>query len=447
MKKHSLAACAAVLLGILVLSPLPAFAANELLVVDTGHLYAGMEKTYSQGYAPQLSAEEAVIRMPLVVSQIYQGAVQGNVIMVSPDLGDPQTSPFIEGDYSENVLLKSYDVQDGHGSESAQKAYYIVLHLPLQAGRINGKYPVVLHISYLDDKGFSIQQSFSVDVAVTDGVNPPQNAAGGQNAPSQIQLANYEVDPSVTQAGSGFSVDFTMQNTGKKGAATNIMVSYNGETEDIQLKGSTGTIFVSGIQKGGSQICHIEMDTQANAKSGMHRVFLNLTYTDENGTPASATFEVPVMIRQPVRMQYGSPSIPQEAALENNVSASLLITNSGLDTLYDVTVSLQSDGFITKTDTFLGNMESGANKTASLIAQPTGQPGDVNGKFVVSYEDENGEQYTEEVPFKSRITPAAAVYTRLPFGWAVFAAVLVAVTASVIVYLLYKNRKKEDRPI
>ena len=90
MKKRCIAAFAAALLLLTVLTPAQAYAADQLLVIDTGHLYAGMDKTYGQGYAPQVSAEEAVIRMPLIVSEIYQGTVQGGAIMVSPNLGDPQ---------------------------------------------------------------------------------------------------------------------------------------------------------------------------------------------------------------------------------------------------------------------------------------------------------------------------------------------------------------------
>jgi hypothetical protein len=444
LNKNTLAVFAIVLLLVSALMPTPAYAADQLLVIDSSHVYAGMELTYGQGYAPKLSAEEATVRMPLVVSQIYKGAVQGDSIMVSPDLGDPQSSPFIAGDLSQAVTLKEYNVQDEQGGRSMQKAYYIVLYLPLQADRINGKYPVVLHISYLNDLGLSIQQSFSVDVVITDGVDSAQSGEN-QNPLSQILIPNYEVTPSVVQAGTGLSVDFTLQNAGKSGAATNILVTYNSETDDIKLKGSTGTIFVSSIEKGASLICHIEMDAQDNAKTGMHRIFVNVAYTDEKGSAVSASFEIPVMVRQPVRLQYGSPSIPAEATLGNDVMASLLISNSGMDTLYDVAVSLQSDGFISSSDTFLGNMESGAKKTASIIAKPSGEPREANGRLVVSYEDENGMQYTDEVPFESRILPSATVYWRLPLNWRIIAALIIAGCATIAVYLLYKNRKKEDR--
>lgn len=444
MKKHSLAGFAAVLM-LAVFIQTPAFAANELLVIDTAHIYAGMDKTYGQGYAPQTSAEEATVRMPLIVSQAYQGAVQGGAIMVTPDLGDPQTSPFIAGDLDQSVTLREYAVRDVDG-QTLQQAFYIVLHLPLRAARINGQYPVVLHISYLDNQGLSIQQSFSVDVTITDGIDPAKNEGTVQSPSSQILLTNYEVNPAVVQAGQGFSVDFTMQNAGKKGAATDILISYNGETDDIRLRGSTGTVFVSRIEKDASQICHIEMDTRVDSKTGVHRIFVNIKYADETGSPASATFEIPVMIRQPVRLQYGPPNIPGQAVLGNNVAASLLISNAGMDAIYDVTVSLQSDGFIPQADTYLGNMESGSHKTASIIAQPTGESREVSGRFVVSYEDENGAQYTEEVPFESRILPDSMTYWKLPAPWAAIVAVLVAAAACVAVYLLYKTRKKEGKP-
>ncbi|MEI6100875.1 MAG: hypothetical protein WCP73_03460, partial [Eubacteriales bacterium] len=320
MKKNRYIEVVVALLAVFALVQPPALAADQLLVIDTNHLYAGMDKTYGQGYTPQTGAEEAAIRMPLVVSEIYKGALQGDSVSVTPDLGDPEHSPFIWGDYSRSIPLKEYAVQDEKNNQVTQNAYYIVLHIPLQAGRINGRYPLVLQIGYLNQVGLSVRQSFTVYVDITDGIAAQES--GAQLATNtQMVISNYEVEPAVAPAGTTFGVDFTMQNTGKSGAVQNILVTYNSETDDIKLRGSTGTIFVSRIEKGLSQTCHIELDVEAQAKTGMHPIFLNISYTDENGKPSALVCEVPVMVRQPVRLQYGQPSVPVKVFAGNTIAA------------------------------------------------------------------------------------------------------------------------------
>lgn len=445
MKKNRYLVLAAALLAVFAIVPPPALAADQLLVIDTNHVYAGMELTYGQGYAPQTGAEEAVIRMPLVVSEIYKGSVQGDSITVTPDLGAKEQSPFIWGDYSQSVTLKEYAVQDEQNNQAIQKAYYIVLHLPLKTGRINGKYPIDLQIGYLNEEGLSLQQSFTAYVEIRDGADPALDNGVRQSAHSQMVISNYEVEPAVAPAGTTFGVDFTMQNNSQSGAAQNIMVTYNSEGDDIKLRGSTGTIFISRIEKGCSQICHIELDVQNTAKSGMHRVFLNIAYTDENGQASNLACEIPVTVRQPVQLKYGQPSVPAKVFAGNTIVASLLIGNNGMDTLYDMTVSLVSDGFISTADTFLGNMESGAHKTASILAKATGEPRSAEGKFVVAYQDENGMQYSEEVPFTSIIVPQTTVFWGIPRLWAAIAAVVVAAIAGIAVYLICR-KTKTDRP-
>lgn len=67
-------------------------------------------------------------------------------------------------------------------------------------------------------------------------------------------------------------------------------------------------------------------------------------------------------------------------------------------------LKLREEGITPEGGSYLGNMESGTNKQADIYATVDGidgGEGECNGKYVVTYEDEYGETYKEEIPFKT----------------------------------------------
>ena len=447
-------AAEAAALFILALFPVwTAYAANQILVIDASHVYEGMDKTYVQGYQPRVSDSEAFICLPLVVSEVYGETIENNEITIKPDLGDFAASPFKPGDYGKTVSLAGYAVTDEDGNQTDVNAYYVTLSLPLQAGAVNGRYPVVLQLSYVNNLGESIQQSFTVYVGIAGGIPPTPTPFGGETVEEsglapRINLSGYKVTPEVVPAGSSFTVDITLQNTSGTGAVSNIVVSYNGVTGDIVPDSGANTLFVSGIEQNAEQIFHIKMKAHADAKTSTQKIIIIMDYHDENGVSRSNTSEIPVQVKQPIRIKYDPPGIPEQVYAGENISASLNIYNLGKNILYNVAVSLAAEGFTSKEDTYIGNIEPGGAKTAEITANTENKPGVVNGKFVVWYEDESGEQYSEEVPFTTKILYMRTGLLGLSAEWAVLgwcvAAVGITAAAYLIRKLIHKRMHKED---
>ncbi len=431
------------------------YAADQILVIDANHKYEGMDKTYSQGYKPQVNGSDVFICLPLVVSEVYGGTIQNEQITVKPDIGDIAETPFKPGDYGKTVRLAKYAATDENGGRNEIYAYYITLNLPVQPGAINGKYPVVFLLSYVNDLGESIQQSFTVYVEKTGGIQPTPTPSGGQTVEETglspgIVVSRYRITPEVVPAGSPFSVDITLQNTSGTGGVSNIVVSYSGVTGDIVPNSGANTFFVSGIGRNSEQNFHFKMNANADTKTSEQKIILKINYTDENGVSRSASSEIPVEVKQPIRIKYDPPSIPVQVHAGETVSASINIYNQGRDPLYNVAVSLSADGFTTKADTFVGNIEPGGSKTAGIKAKAGNEPGEVNGKLVVWYGDGSGEQYSEEVPFTTRILYRAGI-SGLSGEWAVLVWGAVAAAVTVSAYMLRKlihkkiNKKDKER--
>ena len=111
----------------------------DQLIIDSRHLYDGMDRTYQQGYVPRVADGRVYIILPLL-GETYDGKVT-----VTADLGSTTGSPFVFGNYSQTA--------SGWGK------YVFTLEIPLVSERIKGSYPVTLKADYLDVLGQQKQQS------------------------------------------------------------------------------------------------------------------------------------------------------------------------------------------------------------------------------------------------------------------------------------------------
>ena len=93
--------------------------------------------------------------------------------------------------------------------------------------------------------------------------------------------------------------------------------------------------------------------------------------------------------------------MPQgEIYVGDKAAFSLNVINSGRTTLYNVSVAmLDSDLFYAAGSSYVGNLESGNSKKAELTIYPN-QEGPIDGTVRVTYEDANGNQTYEDVPFE-----------------------------------------------
>ena len=138
--------CILLVLALLCIAPAGAFAESSassspvaagLLSIDNGNVYAGMAKSYSQGYVPGINTGTATVVFPLVPS----GDIQNSRINVTVGLGDASSSPFVFGNYDQTIGLQNNPVNNGAGNVSS---YLVNLTLPMVDSRIMGRYPVTI---------------------------------------------------------------------------------------------------------------------------------------------------------------------------------------------------------------------------------------------------------------------------------------------------------------
>ncbi|AYH40975.1 hypothetical protein A5N82_04070 [Christensenella minuta] len=401
--------------------------AGTVLAIDNENLYPGMDQPYSSGYMPAVAGGSASIVLPLVPAQ----ELQGGSINITVDLGDASSSPFVFQNYDKTVGLKEHMVNNGAGRA---KACLVELNLPLAEGRLSGRYPVTVSVQGQVQGGAQFTQAFTLYVTVTDGIDPNAPAAqdpgdadapaggtgggggagGGEAKPKpKVMLGGYSVNPSPVLAGQEFGLSVTLQNTSDSQPIKNMKVTVSGETADIIPMGETNSFYFKKVAKQESAAIDTRLMVQQTAEPKPQKILLHVEYEGDGGTEVTSDESIVIQVKQPVRIEYDEPEIPQEVNAGDTMSVSMNVMNMGKGTVYNVRAEVEAPGLVPEGSLFLGNLESGAAKKGDLYvfvstldsSGADAKYGYTNGKMTLSYEDEFGEVSTQEFDFSTNINP------------------------------------------
>ena len=434
-------------LMVMLLMPKITLAGNEasmdkLLLIDNVNIYEKMDKTYNKGYSPTVENGTATLVLPLIASE---NTLQDQ-IRVTFNLGDPASSPFQFKNYDKTVRLKNHPVNNGTGTADS---YLVAVRILLVDDPAMGRFPVIITVAGQWTDGTSFSQEFSLYVTINDGIDPdaaptPEPTAGsepGTEAESvtasepesasateteeqpvpqaKILLDRCSVQPSPVMTGEEFNISATFKNTNESQSLNNVKITVTGETADIVPVGDeTGSFYFKTIAKQETITIDMKMKIAQNAKAEPHKIKFAIEYEGNKATAYTAAEETVIQITQPVRLEFDEPQIPEEVNAGDTISVSMNVMNLGLSTVHNVRMLVEAEGLLPEKTAFLGNIESGASKKGDLYVfvktldtadQETVQGEDkygmTKGNVLLTYEDEYGQEYTEEFAFSTNINP------------------------------------------
>ena len=385
------------------------------LSVDTAHVYAGMDRSYDQGYAPKVSKGYATVLLPLVASN----PLQGNVLTATPSLGDPSGAPFVFRSYIKTVPLSSNAVTGG-----AVSGYLIRFDLKLKGGRINGVYPVAVAVTATGTDGAAVSESYTVYVTISDGKDPNAATAPPPVAPSpKVVVSQAKVDPSTVVAGQPFTATVTLKNQSKDQDISALKVTAAIASADFAPLQGSDTIYLDKLAAGATAELTWKYQPALKTAAQQYTLALTLEYNDEAGAALNATANVPFAVTQPLRVQLDPPKVPENINAGDTVALALQLMNLGRGTVYNARAELDVPGMLPTETAFFGNLEAGSAKTAAMDVfvgtrdmskghENEEKYGYTEGKLRLTYEDEDGKEYTLETDINTTIgepvIPAAA---------------------------------------
>ncbi len=429
--------------------------------IDNANIYAGMDRSYNKGYTPIVSNGVATIVLPLLVS----GEIKGNTLTATPNLGDPNSAPFVFKSYQKNIQLTQNPINNG---AATKEVYYIRFDLALASSRVMGTYAVHVEVSARGMDGSPITQTFTLYVTIKDGKDPnytppPPSVPGPERPTSQpiVMVTGHRLTPDSLKAGDEFTALVTLKNTNEKKAVQNMTITVTNESPFLTLLNESNSVYYKSLAKGATLELELKYKTSMEAPAGKYAINIAMAYDNSDAQTLTSSGLVTVEISQPMRVEMEMPQIAKEVNAGDTLPLSFNVMNLGRGKVYNVRVALNAPGLLPNASAFIGNMEAGTSGTADMNVfvgtkdmsegyDGSDKYGYTSGTATLIYEDENGVEYTQEfelsttinAPIINTVSNEIEVEPEKASQWWISLIVAGALAAGVGVYLFTRKQKR-----
>lgn len=419
------------------------------VMVDTEHIYTGMQRSYANGYSPTVAGGKVLVVLPLLAQNV------SGPLTVTLGLGDPAGAPFVYRNYEKQFEKRSYAFDN-----ETVDCYLVSFSLPLARGRVNSNYPVTLTVAGKAEDGSAVSAAFTVYVAITDGKNPnaptptprPEPTVESQPKP-KLMVEGYSLDRPYLEAGCSATLTIMVKNTSASEKVRNVKLSLSEDSGEI-LPSGTGAGYCKEIAKDGTFTWSVTLNATTGAQSKPHTASIAMEYEDAEGMALSALDRLIIEVRQSVRLEYEEPALPTRLTQGDTPTFSMNLMNMGRSALHNVLLTFDIPGLSNGGSVLVGTIAPGeakAGTTNFMVAKNAS--GDVAGTLKLSYEDEYGQRYEKMLSLSTTIekkvvptTPAdtvkAATKATFPW-WIVYVCGAICLAVSCILILQWLKRRRE----
>lgn len=241
-----------------------------------------------------------------------------------------------------------------------------------------------------------------------------------RNQPKLI-ISDYDLSPSMVEAGKDFNLSFTLYNTNSENAIYNLKVTIDqtlaaapqtsGQnnanlTSDGSVFtpiGRSNTFYVASLYPWEWTTKYIDMNVLPNANPGSYVVNLTMEYEDYWGNQYKTQESIGIPVTQQASVNFGKVKMDDiSIGVPNSVSVNLY--NTGKDNLNTVMCRVKGDGFsVDEDERFIGNFNAGSQETFSFNLTPE-KEGKIKGKIEITYKDSTGKEHTDVKDFEKEVS-------------------------------------------
>lgn len=323
----------------------------------------------------------------------------------------------------------------------------------LQAGSKmeSGTYPLDLAVEFEDQYHHKYTQEQKVYL--------PVSGKGEQDdLIPRILLEDYNLGGGYVQAGQTFPLTLLFKNTSENITVANIKVSLASEGDVFAPVGSSSSFYFPKIAPGETVEHTIRLHTQPNADHKVYTLMANLDYQDEDGNKLEEQETISLPVIKEIRLVTSDIIMPAEAYPGSPTNITLDLYNTGRSSIRNLMITTEGDFEVQNGTLFIGTLEAGQDDyyDATLVAP---QEGELQGKVILSYEDEMGNPYHLQKAFTLNAMPAPdppSFGPEMPMEesgqgpvkiWMIAAGVFVLLAAVVAIILVRRRHRRRMKEV
>ena len=334
-------------------------------------------------------------------------------------------------------------------------------------------YPITFEISYKTSTAKDAQAITDTQVIGVYLDAKEEEKDKDKNQP-KIILDSYKLEPTIVQASQQFDLNMVFRNTNRTKDIYNVkaFLTFDIATgrDTVQQNvfspvNSSNTFYIDHIGPNQTVSRTFTMYVVPDAAPKTYMVNVNFEYEDKDGKAITAKELVGIPVMQTTKVETSELTLPTSATLNQEVSANFNIYNTGKAKVYNVMINVEGKGFTADPNNqYIGSFDVGQSNSYEGYLRFS-EPGEQKGKFVVSYDDQNGEKFTiekefnvmvEEAPMMpdmdpnmpgmdgNDVMPDQAAQGGLPWGMIIGGVVGVLVVAGIGIGIWRKHKHKKE---
>lgn len=272
-----------------------------------------------------------------------------------------------------------------------------------------GNYTATVSCDYEtpDGQSLSSEDSFTITLGKTE--KEKQETTTVDSSQPRLMISSCRIETGFVSPDEERNLTLIIKNTSNAKSADNIKLSLSDPSGELKPSG-TGSVYIDSIPAGGTYSWVIPISASHTAKPGEHTVTLQMEYEDRYKTPFTGSDSFGIDVRQPAKLGFSGAQLPVKVTQGENANLTISFMNTGKSVISNCMFEISCDGIATGGSVLVGEIKAGETKTGtSNFRADTDFLGETSGTITISYEDEFGETYTEEVAVSTIVQKKAEV--------------------------------------
>ncbi len=292
--------------------------------------------------------------------------------------------PFsVIGNATQNLGTVNAQLVDSNG-------IIVKYQLKIDSGAPSKEY--IVPIRYRQNGAWIELRDFSVSVKTSD---------------VDVIVNSIQVTPSVVAPGEKFKMDVNLENQlSQQVKDVKVKVDFSDENIPFAPFGSTSEISIQNFASHSSQTASFYLIAKPDAKAGLYKVPVAITFEDLNGNKFNKSTITGVQVSSKAELL----TLVEKSTLiqgDSSGDISVKIVNKGLTDVHFVVLSAQQSetiSIVSSKDVYLGKIESDDFQTAdfSVTIKKTGESA-VTLPLIIQYKDATNEQFEQALPLEIRL--------------------------------------------
>lgn len=264
----------------------------------------------------------------------------------------------------------------------------------------SGAKPINFRATYMEN-GKMEESLFSAYINVIKGKEEPKEPVELPDSVPKLMVVSYTTNPETIYAGKPFELTLKLQNTSKNKSIKNASIALTLAEEELMPdigKSDSAYIDYLGPEKTATRTFYLKaLPTAVNPTS---IIVVNMEYETPKVTKGTYSQAIVLEIKQEVKVSLGEPAIyGAEHAKGEPIAVTIPIMNKGKGKIFNLQVDVEGEGLAMVEEYYGGDLLPAAKTDVDFQIIGT-SPGEIQGSFIIKYEDIDGAEYMEELPFQ-----------------------------------------------